>query len=73
MASIWLKWLLVLDGEANRGYFLRFDPTPEEVRFAVRAVIIYLVNDGGSILFDRVAIDQSCCSSDVGGISAICM
>jgi hypothetical protein len=47
---------MVLDEEANRGYFLCFDPTPEEVCFAVRAVNFYLINDGGSIFIYSIEL-----------------
>ena len=58
VTSIWLKWLMVLDGEANQGYFLCFDPTPEEVCFAARAVIFYLINDGGSIFIYSIELQS---------------
>jgi hypothetical protein len=49
---------MVLDGEANQGYFLCFDPTPEEVCFAARAVIFYLINDGGSIFIYSIELQS---------------
>jgi hypothetical protein len=47
---------MVRDGEANRGYFLNFNPTPEEVCFPVGAVNFYLVNNGGSIFIDLIKL-----------------
>ncbi len=49
---------MVLDGEANRRYFLCFSPTPEEVCFTVGAVVFYLLDNGGSIFIDAIELQS---------------